>query len=215
MEQSTIPSIVFNPRGTSGSGKTHLVKSLISHFGIKTRFLKPGTKRTNGYVLRNDTYVMGSYEITCGGADTIKTQDEVCQRVLKASKKYSHVIFEGVLVSDVFGRYLDLSKNVQPGAVYVWAILDTPLELCIKRVIERRVARGNDKPFDPKKHTIPRYEKVQRGLKKAINEGQLVVLLDHRRADEQAIEIIRNRKFPKGNTWNLDNFKKAGFTYGR
>lgn len=159
-------------------------------------------------------YVMGSYEIACGGADTIKTQDEVCERVLKARLNYTGVIFEGVLVSDVFGRYLDLSRKVQPEGVYIWAILDTPLETCIERVIQRRLQKGNTKVFDPTKHTIPRFEKVRRGKEKAIAEEQLVVVLDHRQAAEQAVKILRDRKFPKGRTYNLEKFEKAGLSYG-
>ena len=209
-----IPSLVLNPRGTSGSGKTHTVNSIISHFGVSKRLLKTGTKKTAGYVLKGDIYVMGSYEIACGGADTVKTQDEVCAKVRQRAKKHKFVVFEGVLVSDVFGRYLELSKSVYPDALYIWGILDTPLDLCIKRVIQRRESKGNHKPFDPKKHTTPRFEKVQRGMANAIKEGQLVVLLDHRCAGEQAVNIIENRKFPKGRTYNLDKFEKAGIRYG-
>lgn len=207
------PSIVVNPRGTSGAGKTVLIKSLIEKLGVNHRLVRKGTHKIRGYVLKNDTYVMGNYEIICGGADTIKTQDEVCEKVRKAADRYKTVLFEGVLVSDVFGRYLNLSKSLYPRSIYIWGILDTPLDVCIERVLARRKLKGNDKVFDPKKHTIPRFEKVQRGMKNAIREGQLVVLLDHKKADEQMLRIIKHRRFPKDRTYNLDKFKDLGVDY--
>jgi hypothetical protein len=47
--------------------------------------------------------------------------------------------------SDTFAR-----KN-SPKRKVVFATLDTPVDLCIQRVRQRRAAVGNSKPFDPSK----------------------------------------------------------------
>jgi cytidylate kinase len=208
--------IVINVRGTSGSGKTFLIRSVMEEFGIRSRMLRKDTKKIAGYVLNKDIYILGSYETECGGADSIKTLDEVDSRVRKASEKYNTVLFEGMLVSDVYGRYEALSKSLPPRALFVWGILDTPLDVCIERVVERRMRKGvNLKEFDPKKHTIPRFDKVVRGKDKAINAGQLVVLLDHKDVTNQVLRIIKHRRFPKERTYNLRLYSKEGIEYDR
>ncbi len=108
-------------------------------------------KRPIAYELSADglptTYVMGSYENVCGGCDTIKTQDEICDRVRRFAP-LGHVLFEGLLMSNIFSRYNDLARELDP-IPYIWAFLDTPLQLCLDRINARRKARGKLEPVNP------------------------------------------------------------------
>ena len=82
--------------------------------------------------------IVGKYTNVCGGCDTIKTQDLICGSVRLAAERATHVIFEGVIVSTIFQRYLDLSRELgskeQP---YIWCFLNTNLQTCLKRIQKR------------------------------------------------------------------------------
>ena len=200
--------LILNPRGTTGSGKTYIVRQVIKRIGVDHPIVE--NNKIVGYILKDGTYVMGSYEMTCGGADTIKTQEEICTLVRRYSEdpKVTNIIFEGVLASHIYGRYLELSRNLKRG-VYVWLFLDTPLDVCIERVCLRREAVGQIEPFDPKPHTIPKYKSILNATKKAINDMQLVVILDYKKSVEQTLRILRYRKFPQGRVENLALYEEA------
>lgn len=199
--------LIINPRSTTGGGKTYIVRQIMKKIGVMAT-ISNGQGKLTGYYLNDGSYVMGSYEMTCGGADTVKTQAEICTLVNEYVYDFRNVIFEGVLASHIYGRYLELSRNLLIG-IYVWCFIDTPLDVCIQRVIERRKAAGNNKPFDPEPHTIPKYKSILRATEKAINDKQLVVVLDHKKAVKQTIKILTKREFPKDRTYNLNLYEEA------
>ena len=77
--------MIVNPRGTSGAGKTELVRRIIAGYGwgrggqvepVST----PGRERPMFYRLRHPLggrplVLLGHYEATCGGCDTIRARD--------------------------------------------------------------------------------------------------------------------------------------------
>lgn len=148
--------MIINIRGTSGSGKTTLVRGLFAAstgvVAIGDRANKPDAYSLTIPDLQRPVFVVGSYENTCGGCDTIKTQDEICNRV-RALAPNGHVIFEGLLLSTLWSRYAALDREMtSQGYIYVWGFLNTPLSVCIERVKHRRDEAGRtDKPFDPSK----------------------------------------------------------------
>jgi hypothetical protein len=148
--------VILNLRGTSGSGKTTVVRGLMAKFPINQ--VVGEEKKPYGYECRPDRsghnpgddafadrpnlYVVGSYKNTCGGCDGIKTQDEICDRVRTFAPK-GDVVFEGLLISHLFSRYVSLDKEMQAlGQHTIWAFLDTPLDVCLDRVRARRDARA-------------------------------------------------------------------------
>lgn len=142
--------MIINIRGTSGSGKSYVVRQIMERFGpAEVRRPILGESRSTkplGYYLPNvNLFVPGSYENTCGGCDTIDTMDEVGARVKAAYDSGYHVLFEGVMVSSVLGRWIEMSI----GKDWRWVFLDTPLDECLKRIEERRKARGDDRPVNP------------------------------------------------------------------
>ena len=147
--------MIVNIRGTSGSGKTTAARALFSLAGRVALYDAPrgasplAGRRPSAYQLGlQPAYLVGSYETECGGCDTIKTQELVCERVATYAA-LGHVVFEGLLVSTLYERYARLARSVAPTHPFVWAFLDTPLDECLRHVAERRCARGDLRPLDP------------------------------------------------------------------
>jgi len=148
---------VINIRSTSGGGKTTTVRGIMKK-GKVTPIRVPTNKNPEAYRVdiknvSSPVYVLGSYENQCGGMDTVQTQDEICNLIRKYAAK-GHVLVEGLLMSHTFGRYASLDRELHAkGIHFIWAILDTPLELCLQRVTERReakrLAKANPPPFKP------------------------------------------------------------------
>jgi len=152
-EGGTKLATIINLRGCSGSGKTWVVRAVAGHFD---RMIPLGASidRPHGYELSGNskpiTYLVGSYGNVCGGCDTIKTQDDACGRV-RGYAGHGNVIFEGLMISTIFERYRALDRELTAaGHRYIWAFLDTPLDLCLERVQQRRNDRSDARPFDPK-----------------------------------------------------------------
>lgn len=154
---------IVNIRGCNGSGKTTIVRRFLDRL---PRRALGGAERPLGYEVDanawgvgNPVFVVGSYENTCGGADGIKTQEEIAERVVKAHG-YGHVLVEGLLMSKSSdgGHVAPILK--EHGAIF--AFLDTPWQVCLERVLARRLAAGNTKPFDPNKTMRSAYEQCHR-----------------------------------------------------
>lgn len=187
--------MIVNIRGTSGSGKSTLVRQvaqLENAQRINERIVR-GRSRFDGYYnpIRG-IRVVGPYTTECGGCDRVRTQDEICERVriLAALQPSAHVLFEGLLISDLFSRYRDLGQELEArGYRFIVAVLDTPLELCLERVRARRLARGNTKPFNPK-NTTTKHRNIQRAAQKFRNAGIEVINLEYERAEIQLCELL-------------------------
>jgi hypothetical protein len=180
---------IINIRGTGGSGKSFTVHYLIKKFGIKNDVKKDG--KVVGYRLNGDVMVVGRYDTTCGGTDQIKTQDGISDRVTKFAKMGKVVIYEGLLASTLYGRYLDLSRRLtKQGHKVIWSFLDTPIEKCIKRTIRRREKRGNTKLFN-EKHTVEKFKAVASCKRHALVDKINVVDLKHQKAHKQLLKLVK------------------------
>lgn len=183
--------MIINIRGTSGSGKSTVVVRLMEatarkdllkqvwYDGTRELLIAPGEpvpakpavlrgyhiqSNSNGESLR----IVGKYETACGGCDGIKTQNEVQHRVQGWHNDGHNVLFEGLLISHIYGRWAQLAKD-NPGEFH-FAFLDTPLETCLARVAQRRAARGNDKPLNPT-NTEQKWKDARRVYHKALHDG--------------------------------------------
>jgi thymidylate kinase len=182
--------MIVSIRGTNGSGKSTLVRSYMK----KLVGVEPTTElgKIIGYQGRNRTgnlvSIVGRYETDCGGCDTIKTQDLVIQRVRNAAH-FGHCVFEGVIAGDIYGRYKALSDTYKPGE-FVFAYLDTPLELCLERVGKRRAAKGKD-PTDFNAALVEqKYNNAIRQANKARHEGATVIVLDYKHDVNQLTKLL-------------------------
>lgn len=140
-----------NVRGCNGSGKTTLLRMLarsiecrvepitvfhnVKNIGRVAHSPIPVTLTPDGIAMVGD-YTSGAGGITAG-CDKIKTQ-EAAKNVLEAiAVKYPDckvIMFEGVVISTIFEPWLNWER--EHGGM-LWAFLDTPLEVCLKRIQER------------------------------------------------------------------------------
>ena len=142
--------VIINPRGTSGSGKTELVRRIITDYGWgRGGRVEPvhrgGRERPIAYRLRHPLggrplVLLGHYEATSGGCDTIRATDGGLDEAFRLASNYaarSHdVLLEGLLLSGEHQRSTALGKVHE---LYVLR-LDTPLDCCIRNVIARQRA---------------------------------------------------------------------------
>lgn len=138
--------------GTSGSGKTSVVRQYIAD-SVAVPILFNHKKKPTVYEGRwgdIPVFFLGSYETTCGGCDTIPSVTIVAELMEYLDNAYSDgvLLFEGLMISHMVGTVgnmqvkLGVERNVR-------AFLDTPLDVCLARVQARRDAAGNTKPFNP------------------------------------------------------------------
>jgi hypothetical protein len=232
--------VILNLRGTSGSGKTTVVRGLMAKFPINE--VVGEEKKPYGYECRPDRtglapydspvadapnlYIVGSYKNTCGGCDGIDTQDEICNRV-RFFAPQGDVVFEGLLISHLYSRYLNLDREMAKlhGQRTIWAFLDTPLELCLERVKTRRDERAALKgkeasPFNPD-NTIAKWNDMRRVFKKCQADKLDCRWLSHTNSTEEAWGWLQNyttKLSPLAALFNSPDIKgifPAGTTVGQ
>lgn len=134
--------MIINIRGTSGSGKTTLVRRVIELYGSKIAFKEPDRKQPIGYLYARklgdkgkSLAIIGHYETTCGGCDTISKMEKIFELVRTATAAGHDVIYEGLLISADVVRTAALHQDGLPLKVIA---LDVPLEVCLDSVNGRR-----------------------------------------------------------------------------
>jgi hypothetical protein len=148
--------MILTFRGTSGSGKTTLARRIMEHYGERVPYFKSGRKQPLFYDLHRADggrllRVLGHYESPTGGGDTISDgQDYIAQLVHEAHEAGRDVIYEGLVISSDFSRVAAMHQRGLPVAVIA---LNTPLQVCLESVAQRRAARGNTTPLNPKTTT--------------------------------------------------------------
>ena len=211
--------MILNLRGTSGSGKTTVVRGLMAKYPAIEPLMvadERGREKIHGYECRManfpgnppNLYVVGSYKNVCGGCDGIKTQDEICGRVRNYAGMTGDVVFEGLLISHLFSRYVNLDREMAETHRQhtIWAFLDTPEELCVDRVKARRAARHADRVKAAERegrhvpaelgplnetNTRQKWQDMRRVHQKCIRDGFDARWLDHTNPIEQSWEWLR------------------------
>lgn len=146
--------VIVNPRGTAGAGKTELVRRILRDYGWGQggeieRIYRPGRERALVYRLRHPQggrplAVLGHYEASSGGCDTIRVSDGGMDEVFRLADIYAgdghDVLMEGRLLSAEAARSIELARRQ---ALHVlW--LDTPPECCALNLIARRRERRDN-----------------------------------------------------------------------
>lgn len=145
--------VVINPRGTSGAGKTELVRRIMGCYGgLRGGAAQPvyrgGRNRPICYRFRHPRggrplVVLGHYEVTSGGCDTVSGLDEVFELARGYAADGHDVLFEGLRVSSEFQRSALLAQQCP---VHILR-LRTPVEKCVQQVVARRRARKAIRPW--------------------------------------------------------------------
>ena len=153
--------MIINIRGTSGSGKSTVVKSLLN---CREELVHPhfveGRKRPLGYWVEHPARriaVIGHYETACGGCDTIPNMDRIFELITQCHKMGAHVLFEGLLVSAEGRRTIELGERVGWDQ-FVVLRLTTDLEECVESINQRRRAKNPEAPDVNPKNTEQKYK---------------------------------------------------------
>lgn len=188
---------IYDFRGTNGSGKSTLMNQLLDLFGgEEVKGVVPGkTKPTViGYKLKRwKGFVLGRYTPTGGGCDGISPPTEVERRIRYFARQGVDVFLEGILVAHSFKRYNAVAKQMEAkGIPYHFCFLDTPWDVCLKRILARRKLAGNTRPFNPANAQYDHgriWGTVQRECRFA---GRRVSILNHKKPLDQVLAMISN-----------------------
>jgi len=131
--------LIIQLRGTSGAGKTTIVRSLIESFPKPTPIYGAfGTGQPEAIKLHRSPrplYALGPYP--AAGCDSIIGRLGV-QGVIDLLEKYcarGDVIFEGLIISSMFGRLGEWLKDHPPVIV---AVLDVSIADCLAGLADRQ-----------------------------------------------------------------------------
>lgn len=196
--------MIINVRGTSGSGKSWVVKELMKQFSVS-----PYDAERLGHVLNGNTFVLGPYlsGLSTEGTDVVnrKTTQEGIQKLIERAgggvddlsknirdqdniqkeidiSSFQNVIFESLLVSGIYGRYRDQARRVTD---FRWVFLNTSLEKCLENIRNRRIKAKKPAEFNPDA-TINKYRSVRSILNKARADG----LKTWDISSDEAVELI-------------------------
>lgn len=156
-------SRIVNIRGTSGSGKTHIVRRIMNHYLQYQIHTIPGRKQPIGYTYHPQDpmgeamplFVVGHYEGGeggCGGCDNLpQGLDYIYSLIHEHADRGEDVIFEGLIVASDWRRCVDLAQKHDTLIIG----LSTPLVDCLTAVQGRRDAKAALKgetapPLNPK-----------------------------------------------------------------
>lgn len=163
--------MLLNLRGTSGVGKSTLARKLFEFYSDCIPQFRDGRKRPVsllyvGALNGRSLFVLGHYDIPCGGADTIAEREYAFGLLQEARDAGYDVLWEGVVYSDEVPRTVQLCKGHE--AEVIW--LRTPIELCIERIKQRRSERGNEKPLN-EKNTRQRQKRIENAVARIKDAG--------------------------------------------
>jgi predicted ABC-type ATPase len=194
-------STVVAIKGTNGSGKSTVVRELIARLG-KQSILRVNSKEA-GYRCKYEDgslFVLGKYKTAaCGGLDSSFSYGGAADDLLLCIDKLApqgHVVCEGVIAITSYGfrrvtRFAD--KLRRKGHRMIFAHIDTPAELCIERVNQRRLEAGNHKPFNPEK-LLDKYESILKSQEKLKQIGYDARILPHEEPLQTLLRWFAERK---------------------
>jgi len=184
--------MIINVRGTSGTGKSTVFRKIMEHFPERLRVMKEKRRQPFGYILRRPgrdrpVAVVGHYETPCGGCDTIGSYEEIYDAVRASHDAGMDVLYEGLLISGESARPIKLAKDGYP--LHVLA-LNTPVEVCIASINERRWAKNPDKPPVKERNTIAKARAVEIAMEKIGEAGVPAEWHDRDGTVARALELL-------------------------
>ena len=136
-----------------------------------------------------EKYASEDGNLVCGGLDTVKSQALCADRAVKAYT-CGHVLAEGLLASGVSpaGTFPDAIIKAA-GSNVRFLSLDTPLPICLARVVDRRRTKGNTAPLDPE-NTTAKWHSERSAFLKLEAAGVPVYWLPYERGYECVFKML-------------------------
>lgn len=185
--------MIYQIRGTGGSGKSTLVRKVMDRYPCRQPIHIEGRKQPIGYALGKEgggsgLFVPGHYETECGGCDTITDGlDYIFSLVLMAHQKGEDVLFEGMMLCSDVNRVVDLAKM----APVVVIDLNTPVDVCIDSINERRRRKKPDAKPVAEKNTRARHRMCERGRERLVEAGVTVFHVSRDEAERMLVRSLR------------------------
>jgi adenylate kinase family enzyme len=181
--------MIVNVRGTSGSGKSMLVRTVRDQYPFTTPYHISGRKQPIRYLHEKANHrsltVIGHYETACGGCDTVSGMDYIYELIHDAVGRDEDVIFEGLIVASDVKRCINLMEISQLLVIE----LNTPLEECVAGIQSRRDERGDDRILNPK-NTISKMRAIEKQRSKWRAAGVDFRLLTREAALMTCFEVL-------------------------
>lgn len=142
--------MIVNVRGTHGSGKTTMVRSIMQMYTCKPIYMD-GRRQPIGYRCKREghppLFVPGHYENPDGGGcDTIQHVDVMFGVINRHAKKGYDILYEGIVAQHSTPSVFKLKDRGYKIRVVVIRI---PMKKALRSVIKRRKARGAKTAFNP------------------------------------------------------------------
>lgn len=161
--------MIFKLAGTSGSGKSSLIRAMMKLWAF-TPTTWPGKSKVKEYVAQikrgqplskvyDRVIILGDYSSPCGGLDGVSDKND--RHAMTAAyadrKKFRRtlVLAEGLLYGGVYGitEGLGMLSEDPRSGLWCYGFMNTPIEVCLERCRQRRAARGVTEPMNPKNTT--------------------------------------------------------------
>lgn len=140
--------MIISLRGTSGAGKSHLVRRILAAFPPNEPQFIAGRRKPYWILCGGRLAVIGHYDIKNGGVDTLKTLHEAYGLAIDLHKKYN-VLMEGKNMSDGTNHVRGLLvSDIDVRVVHIVTSVDE----CVEAVRGRghRIARQSIEKTDRK-----------------------------------------------------------------
>ncbi len=156
--------MIISIRGTSGAGKSTIVRAVMEAYGgsfnrimvekrkrpIALLAVNPNKNLGQLGVTSRSLFILGHYDIPCGGADTISGNDKIYGMVEDAATAGHDVIFEGRIIGVDVKRTAELAKDHEVRVYHI----TLPLEECLASInIRRRAKNPEATDVNPKNST--------------------------------------------------------------
>lgn len=192
--------MIVKVAGTSGSGKSTLARGFMSLWDFEP--ITEGRKITHYeaspraaqpfYGEYKRIVVLGRYTTVCGGMDTVTDAATRLAMVEPWCKRQDALVFfEGLFTGNTYGAMGEISEKSR--VPWLYAFMDTPFDVCVSRVLDRRRARGDDRPFDPAKggrgiELV--YRKCLSVARRAAEHGHPVYMVKHTQTGVQQAKAL-------------------------
>lgn len=179
--------MIIQIRGTSGSGKSTVMRKVMEHFTLQPVHRPPRKKPLYYKDDNHHLVVVGHYESPCGGGDTIGSARQVAE-LIQELVLWKHVLAEGLLLSEDV-KWTEKMRDVRV------VFLHVGVEQCLANIRKRRAATGNEKELN-EKNTRGRVPTIERARVKLIAAGIPCYRLTSAQAVKQIVKWIKSDAIP-------------------